>query len=242
MGKKKRGKAGDGADSFHDTRSRLLDTVEKLLAERHELDVSLRDITNAAGVNVAAVSYHFGSKDALVQEVIDRAVARLAQRQFAALSALGRRQPPPGAAEILEAWMSPSLDPEAGERIAVMARVARRAGFAKARLPQELSEKSYEKVRRLVFKLLSERWPHLPPEELKFRIVATRIAMAALMSTALDNPGVSHGVSLNGIRRKSERILSYMMRGMLEPEALEKKPGAAVATAAKAGTVRRSRA
>lgn len=224
MVKNKRKKSSAAADSLHETRRRLLDTVESLLGERHELDVSLRDITNAAGVNVAAVSYHFGSKDILVQEVIDRAVVRLAARQHSALSALEKQRPPATAAEILEVWMAPSLAPEAGERIAVMARVARRVGFAKARLPQELSEKSYEKVRRLVFKLLAQRWPHLPAEELKFRIVATRIAMAALMSTALDNPGVSHGVSLNGIRRKSERILSYMMRAMLEPEALEKSP------------------
>ena len=128
-----------------ETKRRLIDTVEKLLAERHELDVSLRDITSAAGVNVAAVSYHFGSKDALVQKVIERAVSRLARRQFVALEVLASRDPPPSAAEILEAWLTPSLAPEAGERIAVMARVARRVGNAKARLPKNYPRRPMRK-------------------------------------------------------------------------------------------------
>ena len=55
-----------------DTRDLLLDTAERLFAE-HGIDAtSLRTITSEAAANLAAVHYHFGSKDGLIQEVFAR--------------------------------------------------------------------------------------------------------------------------------------------------------------------------
>ncbi|MFC6979826.1 TetR/AcrR family transcriptional regulator [Microbulbifer taiwanensis] len=45
-----------------DTVSRILDAAEVLFAERGFTETSLRTITSTAGVNLAAVNYHFGSK------------------------------------------------------------------------------------------------------------------------------------------------------------------------------------
>jgi AcrR family transcriptional regulator len=50
------------------TRAAILDAAERLYAERGFSDVTLRDIVGAAGVNLAAVNYHFGSKDELIAE------------------------------------------------------------------------------------------------------------------------------------------------------------------------------
>jgi AcrR family transcriptional regulator len=55
-----------------DTKSRILDVAEQLFA-RDGLDrVSIRDITDGAGVNLAAVNYHFGGKDELIAAVFER--------------------------------------------------------------------------------------------------------------------------------------------------------------------------
>ncbi|HEX6929467.1 MAG TPA: TetR/AcrR family transcriptional regulator [Gammaproteobacteria bacterium] len=54
------------------TRDRILATAERLFAEAGIGATSLRAITAAAGVNLAAVNYHFGSKDALVEAVYRR--------------------------------------------------------------------------------------------------------------------------------------------------------------------------
>ncbi len=51
------------------TRALILDAAERLYAERGFADVTLRDIVAAAGVNLAAVNYHFGSKDELIAEL-----------------------------------------------------------------------------------------------------------------------------------------------------------------------------
>jgi AcrR family transcriptional regulator len=69
------------------TRSSILDAAERLYAERGFGDVTLRDIVAAADVNLAAVNYHFGSKDELIAELfVTRGIATNRER-FAELKA-----------------------------------------------------------------------------------------------------------------------------------------------------------
>jgi AcrR family transcriptional regulator len=70
------------------TRRRLLEAARMLLAERDEVAVGLRDITSTAGANVASVSYHFGSKQALCQAAIEDAIETVIDAQIALLRAL----------------------------------------------------------------------------------------------------------------------------------------------------------
>ena len=58
-----------------DARARLIDVAIKLFAEKGYEGTSVRDLATAAGVNVAAVSYHFGSKDALYTEALRSCLA-----------------------------------------------------------------------------------------------------------------------------------------------------------------------
>lgn len=55
-----------------DTRDRILDAAERLFMSHGYEGTSMRQITSEAGVNLAAVNYHFGSKEALMQEVLRR--------------------------------------------------------------------------------------------------------------------------------------------------------------------------
>ncbi len=60
-----------------DTVERILDAAEALFAERGFAETSLRTITSTAGVNLAAVNYHFGSKKELIQAVFARFLSPL---------------------------------------------------------------------------------------------------------------------------------------------------------------------
>jgi AcrR family transcriptional regulator len=63
------------------TRTSILDAAERLYADRGFADVTLRDIVAAAGVNLAAVNYHFGSKDELIAELfVTRSLATNRER------------------------------------------------------------------------------------------------------------------------------------------------------------------
>jgi AcrR family transcriptional regulator len=72
------------------TRGRLMDAALDLLAERGEDGVTLRDLTDAADANVAAVSYHFGSLKSLCDAAVEHALERYLDAQEEAVSALDR--------------------------------------------------------------------------------------------------------------------------------------------------------
>ena len=71
-----------------DTRTRILDAAERLLAERGFASCSLRAVTAAAGVNLGAVNYHFRSKEALIQAVFRRRLEPLNRERLARLNVL----------------------------------------------------------------------------------------------------------------------------------------------------------
>ncbi len=70
-----------------DTKTRILDAAETLFVAGGFESMSMRQITSAAGVNLAAVNYHFGSKDALIQAVLSRRLDPLNEQRVAMLDA-----------------------------------------------------------------------------------------------------------------------------------------------------------
>jgi AcrR family transcriptional regulator len=94
----------------HATKARILDAAEALFMEHGFEATSLRAITAAAAVNLAAVNYHFGSKDELIAELfVTRTLAlnrdRLRQLKVAEDSGSGRAE----IADILRALVGPTL-------------------------------------------------------------------------------------------------------------------------------------
>jgi len=71
--------------SASDTKTRILDAAEGLFVSGGFDSMSMRQITNAAHVNLAAVNYHFGSKDALIQAVLARQLDQLNKERVAML-------------------------------------------------------------------------------------------------------------------------------------------------------------
>src|SRR6266550_161885 len=94
-----------------DTRSRILDVAEELFGERGLDRVSIRDITRKARVNLAAINYHFGTKEDLIAAVFERRVVPVNE---ARLAALDRVETSAGKGilkleAILEAFIRPAL-------------------------------------------------------------------------------------------------------------------------------------
>jgi AcrR family transcriptional regulator len=89
-----------------DTKERILDSAELLFSSQGIANTSLRNLTDHAQVNLAAVNYHFQSKDALVQAVLFRRMNPINQRRFELLSALRD----PTVEEILDAFYRPAVE------------------------------------------------------------------------------------------------------------------------------------
>ena len=163
--------AEDGGDLGEATRDRVFLAAERLFALNGFQAVSVRDITAEAGVNLAAVNYHFGSKDGLLFEIFRHRSAELnrtrARLLHEATDAHGGKPP---LRAILEALLAPPvrwLDP-AGERlIAVQFLIrARSEGTEQIR---EVLRTDVSHLKRFADALRAAR-PDLPPEEVYWRL------------------------------------------------------------------------
>lgn len=93
------------------TKELILDAAERLFADEGVEGTSLRQITREAGVNLASVNYHFGSKEGLVEAVFARRLDPLVASQLAALDALEARakKAPPKLEDALRALVEPAI-------------------------------------------------------------------------------------------------------------------------------------
>ncbi len=97
-----------------DTKTRILDGAERLFAREGFHNTSLRAITSLVGANLASVNYHFGSKDALLQAVIERRLLPLNQIREAKIKEVLTRaredNTPPTVEALLRAFIEPTLE------------------------------------------------------------------------------------------------------------------------------------
>ena len=86
------------------TRARLLAAAERLFAKGGEEATSLRAVTREADANVAAVHYHFGGRDGLLREVLNRHIEPINRRRIELLDALSSDGHPTALEAVVEAF------------------------------------------------------------------------------------------------------------------------------------------
>jgi AcrR family transcriptional regulator len=153
------------------TKAQVLTAAERLFALHGFQNVSVRDITAEAGVNLASVNYHFGSKDALLFEIFRRRTAELNRDRARMLhEASDRHGGKPPVREILRALFEPPLRwsaPENERRISVQFIIRARSEGTEAM--REVLRTDVSHLRRFADALLAAR-PDLPPEEVYWRL------------------------------------------------------------------------
>lgn len=106
-------RAKEGEEHSPDeTRQRIIEAAEKLFALRGVEGVSIRDITKAAGVNLAAINYHFGTKYGLAAEVFKHCLDPLNARRLELLDEVEKKAgaKPPALEAVLEAMIRPAVE------------------------------------------------------------------------------------------------------------------------------------
>ena len=148
------------------TRTRLMDAALNLLAERGEEGVTLRELTDAAEANVAAVSYHFGSLKALCDAAIEQALARYLDAQQEAVGSLG---PESTVAELAAAFARPMMSAmTAGGRDLAMMRIVARVGTDPPPGWDRLDAR-FDQIRADCLRVLKANVPDAKDSELNFR-------------------------------------------------------------------------
>jgi AcrR family transcriptional regulator len=158
----------------HETRTRILDAAEELFMQHGFEATSMRLLTARAGVNLAAVNYHFGSKHALIEAVFRRRLDPMNATRLGALDRLEKDAAgrPLSAEAIIRAFIGESLrmieDARGGGRNFI--RLLGRTYTEPSKPIRVLIGQLYAPVMER-FKAAFERaLPQMPREELVWRI------------------------------------------------------------------------
>jgi AcrR family transcriptional regulator len=204
-----------------DTKSKILDAAEKLFGMNGFEATSLRDITAEAQVNLAAVNYHFQSKDSLIDAVLARRIEPVNRRRFEMLDAAG---PNPTLEQILEAFMVPVLDQDLSIVVPLLGRMMSDPTQFVERVFKKYFGPVSQRIREEIHKLL----PDLPRSELYWRTHFLGGMMAHIMSWSQVLPELTEGLcDISDRQAVVDRVVAFAAAGFRvaapEPATLERK-------------------
>jgi AcrR family transcriptional regulator len=196
------------------TKDRILGAAEELFAQHGFGGTSLRQVTSRADVNIAAVNYHFGSKENLINEVFRRRMDEMSHRRLELLAAARIAQP--GVLEpLLAAFIEPALalarDRQGG--VAFIRVIARAYAEKNDGLRKFLSEQ-YGHVLREFAKAIAECVPGLEKEQLYWRLDFLAGALTYAMSDfgLIKRPAATSEVAHR--KRVAEELIRFAAAGI----------------------------
>jgi AcrR family transcriptional regulator len=156
----------------HETRTRILDAAEELFMQHGFEGTSMRLLTAKAGVNLAAVNYHFGSKHALVEAVFRRRLDPMNTSRIAELDKLEAEQRSPTPDAIIRAFITPGLrlveDAKSGGRN--FTRLLGRTYTEPNKAVRQLIGQMYAPTMQRYKAALERALPQMPRDELVWRM------------------------------------------------------------------------
>lgn len=168
------------------TAAAILRATQELLLANGEARTTLRAITERAQANVAAVNYHFGSRDELIRQAYLSALREVTASQGARIQALDSDA---DLESFVSVWLAPLLFPETvSKREKDLWALIQRGSIDNSPQLQELMPSVQEMELSPLIALLAKRLPHLQPAEIAFRHNAILLALGGLLRRSLDLP------------------------------------------------------
>ncbi len=199
------------------TSERILDAAEKLFARRGFYGVSVRDITQDAGVDVALVNYHFGSKQELLDRVLTRRAEILNAERIQRLHAcIEKSQPaPPQLDDVIDAFTHPLLNRSerggAGWKawFALIAQVNNSTEFGGV-----IMTKYFDPVVRMFVDALRQTLPDCDPRDIywSYHFLSGALTLTFAETGRIDNlsGGLCHSADLDSVH---ERLVPFVAAG-----------------------------
>ncbi len=214
-----------------DTKERILDAAEKLFSDNGFAATSLRMITSGAGVNLAAVHYHFGSKEALIQAVFERRLGPLNRERLRLLDEIEAAHDDTGLLPlepIIESFVGPALrmsrdESQGGETfMRLLGHTYGEPSEQISRMFQEQFREAAERFQRALHRAI----PGLTRRDIFWRAMFMVGAMAHTMAGGqricrqfLDEPAPD-------VEELIERLVPFVVAGMRAPAAERQPEGA----------------
>ncbi len=204
-----------------DTKTRILDGAEQMFAREGFHNTSLRALTDLAEANLASVNYHFGSKEALLQTVIERRLLPLNKiRQEKILNVAQENSTLPKAEALLRAFIEPTMEfrnssPGARDFISLIGRSLSEPDETVRNCFMDLSQP----ILQVLFEALHQALPQLSPAILMTRLQFIMGTMSHVMCmsspSVFNNPELPQPLDDNAL---VEQLIKYVLAGLEAPE------------------------
>jgi len=198
------------------TKVKILDTAERLIADQGYAATSLRNIIAEAGVNLAAVHYHFGSKEDLLDELILRKAASVNEKR---LELLGRYEAEAGGGpvpipHVLAAFFEPMI--EVGGRNPQFVKLMGRMQ-SEGLIPAIVAKHFHPTFARFL-QALRYSLPQLPEPELRSRLQFMIGAMSHAVCAERQVPmEVGATAEVPDFRTTMRRLMAFLSGGLQAP-------------------------
>src|ERR1039457_1617173 len=201
------------------TKDKILDTAERLIGEHGYAATSLRQIIGEAGVNLAAVHYHFGSKEELLDAVVVRKVTPVNEARIARLDRVEAEagSGPLVVEEVLECFFIPTA--EVASRNPGFVRLMGQI-HAEGMMPR-IVEKHFQAMGRRFVAALRRAVPELPQEELMWRVHFMVGAMAHAMCRTPIFPQATGDPA--DMEPRMQRLVTFLGAGFRAPATADKE-------------------
>ena len=204
---------------INSTRERILTSAEELFAQSGIAATSMRAITALARVNLAAVNYHFGSKEALIEAVYERRLEPLNKARLRNLKELQKtyKKDVIPVDEIIEAFVMPLVEiSDTGDSAQTMniLRLIGRTYSEAAKQFRKMFFETYHDVLDQYQEELGKSLPKLSQEEINWRLQFTIGAMShSFVESELLGLLSGEDVTPDLIRRQVHQLLPFIIAG-----------------------------
>ncbi len=194
-----------------DTKQKIMDVAERLFGDQGYDATSLRHIIAEAGVNLAAVHYHFGSKEDLLLELVMRKIRPVNEQRLALLDqAEAESAPnPPSVEKVLEAFLMPALQANKSPGFVKLMGRLHAEGSATA-----IFLKHFEPMITRFRSALKKAVPEVPDQELDWR---SHFMVGAMAHMFAGKPVLRTAASYDDPRLVIQYLIAFLNGGFHAP-------------------------
>jgi AcrR family transcriptional regulator len=199
------------------TKQKILDAAEKLFGENGYAATSLRHIISEAQVNLAAIHYHFGSKEDLLDQVIMRKAGPMNDRRLRLLNQYETEAAPnPASVEkIVTAFILPALMIDKSPQfVKLMGRV-----HSEGLMP-EIARRNFQPTISRFLSAIHKALPGMSEEEIVWK---AHFALGALAITVTMRPEFYHENTIESPMGVAARLVAFVSNGFRAPAISEKE-------------------
>jgi AcrR family transcriptional regulator len=195
------------------TKTRILDAAELLFAEHGYDGVSVRNITDLAGVRLGLLAYHFVTKEGVFAAVVSRRIDELNLRRIDNLERL-LAHPPLTVRGIIEAFMRPYLDlaSQGDEGWNAYTRLIAQISHNEKHLP--LLKQYLDAVAKRYLDALSTCFPSTPREKIVCGFVFSLAAMVGVFARPSRFESLSNGAISNELKELYPALVDFAVAGV----------------------------